>query len=533
MTMQANQPILCLGEIAKWKIDITEGIQAMYNLICNDTNEPLTDENGVAVVYATGNECALAMHEMQATTGKRYRPARVIDPNWRTRELAKALTEYVLPKWQVLFFHQLETRDRFTGNQSVRWCSTDYAFSIDRAEFYTGEPIRQRNIVLPVISDHYMHVSKLDASKIAYTKDEESGSADKQTQTTVGRYLTAFYPDLDNELIKYINSLHQQEYQPVAVKFATGEKITEIYKACHDSGASSCMTKPDHFYKSSCHPTLVFSAGDLALAYIADFEDSHIKARALVWPDKKIYARLYGDYETLRSGLQTLGYTSDGTFQGAKIKRIEDANSDRLVLPYLDGVQGISIIDDQWLEIDSYGDIQACNVYGLQSPDNYTTCDNCEDDIATEDDAYTVYTRRNSTATYCEHCRDYQAFWCEGTQEYIRNDREMTVDGQSYSYWYVEDNASRCEYSDDYTFGDMVTVYTGPKDADAESWSESVADDESFICRITGNRYANNLQVIDDWSDEPRAEFNQPDDQPEPEMIICARSYQSGFACAA
>jgi hypothetical protein len=503
----------------------------MYNLICNETNEPLKDADGNPVVYATGNECALAMHEMQATTGKRYRPARVIDPNWRNRELAKALTEYVLPKWQVLFFHQLETRDRFTGNKSVRWCSTDYAFSADRAEFYTGDPIKQRNIVLPVIPDHFMHVSKLDASKIAFTKDEESGSADKQTQTTVGRYLTAYYPDLDNELIKYINSLHQQEYQPVAVKFATGEKITEIYKACHDSGAGSCMTKPDHYYNSSCHPTLVFSAGDLALAYIADFDDSHIKARALVWPEKKIYARLYGDYETLRSGLQTLGYTSDGNFDGARIKRIEDANSDRLVLPYLDGVQGISIIDDQWLQIDKYGDIQACNTNGLQSPENYTTCDNCEDDIASEENAHTVYTRRNSTATYCEHCRDYQAFWCEGTQEYIRNDREMTVDGQSYAEWYVIDNASLCQYTDEYTFGDMVTVYTS--ETDAESWSENIADDESFICRVTGNRYANNLQVIDDWTDEPRAEFNAPDDQPEPEMITCTRQYQAGFACAA
>jgi hypothetical protein len=58
-------------------------------------------------------------------------------------------------------------------------------------------------------------------------------------------------------------------------------------------------------------------------------------------------------------------------------------------------------------------------------------------------------------------------------------------------------------------------------------------NDETFICRITGNRYANRLQVTDDWSDEPRAEFNVPDDQPEPEMIACVRQYQAGFACAA
>lgn len=505
----------------------------MYNLICNETNEPLKDADGNPVVYATGNECALAMHEMQASTGKRYRPARVIDPNWRNRELAKALSgEYTIPAWQILKYHQIEKTDRFTGNKTLAWCSTDHTFSADREHWYTtDEPVKQRNITLPIHPDHFLHVSKLDASKVAFTKDEESGSADKQIQTTVGRYLVAFYPDIDNELIKYVNALHQEKYQPNIVKFATGEKITEIYESCHDTGLSSCMTKPVSRYESFCHPTLVYSAGDLALSYMTD-SNNNVTARALVWPEKKIYSRIYGNYESLGSGLKALGYSSDGDFHKAKIKRIDDENQpDRLVLPYLDGVQSVSILDAEWLMIDKYGDIDGSTQTGLQKPDRYAVCDSCEDDIADEDDAYTVYTRRLSTVTYCQYCRDQESFYCTGTNEYIRNDREMTVDGQSYAEWYVSEYANLCQFSDEYTFSHMAEVYVSQ--TDTELWSREYVNDETFICRITGNRYANSLQVTDDWSDEPRAEFNEPDDQPEPAMIICARSYQSGFACAA
>jgi hypothetical protein len=505
----------------------------MYNLICNETNEPLKDADGNPVVYATGNECGQAMQAIRISTGKRYRPARVIDQNWRNRELAKSLSgEYTIPAWFILKYHQIEKTDRFTGNKTLAWVSTDHIFSEDRERWYmTDEPVKQRNIALPVIPFHFLHVSKLDSSKVAYTKDEESGSADRQTQTTVGRYLTAYYPDLDNELIKYINALHQQAYQPINVQFATGEQITEIYKSCHDTGLSSCMTKPDSRYASFCHPTLVYSAGDLSLAYLTD-ADGHITARALVWQDKKTYTRIYGNYETLGAGLKTLGYSSDGDFHQAKIKRIDDENEpDRLVLPYLDGIQTVSCNSKEWVIIDKYGDIDASSQDGLQKPTRYAVCDSCEDDIHDEDEAYTVYTRRHSTVTWCQYCRDQESFWCEGTQEWVRNDREVTVDGQSYSYWYVEDNANRCEYSDEYTFEDTVTVYTS--ETDTEEWLEAIADDESFICRVTGNRYTNRLQVIDDWADEPRAICNEPDDQPEPEMIICARPYQSGFACAA
>lgn len=504
----------------------------MYNLICVESGLPYTDESGLAVIYDTGRIAASVMEILHTTTGKRYRPAKIIDPNWKAREQAKFNNgEYLKPCWLDYYYHAYEKTDRYTGNKSLAYVFTTYDVPLDRPTNYAGDTITQKNIRIPINPDHFLHVSKLDSSKIAYTKDAESGTDDRQTQTTVGRYLTAYCDNMDNELIKYINALHQQEYQPVNVLFATGEKITDVYKACHDTGASSCMTKPNHYYESSEHPTMVYSAGDLSLAYIADANEN-IKARALVWQEKKIYARLYGDYESLRSGLQTLGYSSDGNMHGAKIKRINhETDSDRLVLPYLDGIQTVSIIDDNWLMIDRNGDIDANTTDGLQRNPHWATCDRCEDDIESEEDAYTVYSRRYSCDTWCEHCRDNDSFWCEGTQEYVRNDRAVTVDGETYSEWHVIDNANLCQFSGEYTFTDTTSVYVS--ETDIEQWSDDILDDESFICRITGNRYSNDLMATDDWIDQPRAEFNEPDDQPMPAMITCARPYQSGFACAA
>ena len=504
----------------------------MFNLVCVETSQPVTDENGTAIVYQTGADCAVAMYEMQAKTGKRYKPARVIDHSWRQREQSKFNAgEYIRPAWSSYYYHSYEKTDRQTGNKSLVYTFTTYEIPQDRSSNYNGEPILQKNIQIMIRLDHYLHVSKLDSSKIAYTRDDEAGSADRQTQTTVGRYLTANHPDLDNELIKYINALHQQEYQPISVLFATGDKITEIYKACHETGVASCMTKPNHYYESSCHPTLVYSAGDLALAYIRDADDS-IKARALVWQDKKIYARLYGDYESLRSGLQTLGYTSDGSFHGAKIKRIECENhTGRLVLPYLDGLQSVSVCDDEWLMIDRYGDIEANTTDGLQRDPVYTTCDRCEDDIETAEETVTVYMRRYSAETWCQHCADNDSFYCHGINERVHNDRHVAVDGESYSSWYAMDEANYCQHTEEYTFSDMNTVYVTA--TQTEQWCDGAVSDDAFTCRVSGEYYDNEMMITDDWTDEPRAVCNEPDDQPEPAMIICTRSYQAGFACAA
>lgn len=498
----------------------------MFNIRESESNAIVADENNVYLVFPDVNDALAKMRQLMNETGKKYRIANVIDPQWKERENNKFINgDYVWPSWLNMHFHQVSVMDSDTGRMKTQWLGGSYILSTRTNHPDNGAPLVQKNVTIEFERFHFVHVSKLDHTKIAYTKDEESGSADKQTQTTIGRYLTQYH-QLDNELIKYITALHASIYAPVNVKFATGQDVVTVYTKCHDTGVASCMTKPDHYYESSQHPVSVYADGDLSLAYLAD-DDGNIKARALVWQDKKIHGRIYGDYERLHSALRALDYSDDVSFHGAKIKRIMCDNNNRLILPYLDGVQTVTEIDDEWLKIDRNGDISASQTDGLQQEAYYCLCDRCEDEIASDDDARSVYVSRYSTREWCEHCANEYASRSCVSYDLISDSVITTVDGDVCAEWEAED-ANYCEYQGEHTFNDVKTVIVTMTGME-ESWSVDAIEDHSFVCRIDGNRYSNNLMEIDEWTDEPRARCNEPNDQP---MLICTTPYQSGFAIA-
>jgi hypothetical protein len=98
------------------------------------------------------------------------------------------------------------------------------------------------------------------------------------------------------------------------------------------------MCHPADNYDSSCHPVRVYGAGDLAIAYLEP-EKGHVTARALCWPARKIFGRVYGDDGKLIPMLESAGFSaidrhSKTSFNGAKLLRIEDDYG--FVCPYLD-----------------------------------------------------------------------------------------------------------------------------------------------------------------------------------------------------
>jgi hypothetical protein len=163
--------------------------------------------------------------------------------------------------------------------------------------------------------------------------------------------------------------------------------------------------------------------------------------------------------------------------------------------------------------IDDNGDIQASTTDGLAREEVYGTCDRCEEDIYGEDDAMLVRAGRRSIQTWCGCCANNNAFTCNSTHDLIDNDEERVVDGQSYASWIVEEECNYCDYSEEYTFNDVSEVYMN--ETCTEQWNVDHLDDNSFICRIDGKRYRNELIANDSWNDNPRAIFNIPDDIPE------------------
>jgi hypothetical protein len=271
------------------------------------------------------------------------------------------------------------------------------------------------------------------------------------------------------------------------------------------------MTKEAEYYDSYCHPLLVYGDSDISLAYMLN-DDDRVKARVLVWQERKLYGRFYGDYESLRKALNDMGYSSDDTFHGAKIRRIFDDSEGRLVLPYLDGCNTVREYSEDYLKIDHHGDILADTTNGLARKSVIAMCDSCEEDIIDESDSNTIYLSRNRTRIYCNYCRDEYTFVCNSTYDSVHNDYVSYVDGESYASWIVDNEANYCDKSNEYTFNDTVEVNVSENDT--EHWNECYIDDNTFICRIDGKRYCNKLMVNDTWNDEPRAIFNIPNDKP-------------------
>lgn len=192
------------------------------------------------------------------------------------------------------------------------------------------------------IPGHYVHFSKKSTDGlVAYTQNAEKGAADRQTPLKPGKYLKANYPDMHLDKIRDYVAMCDTANQLMFTN--TGPEVENVYM----TGPSSCMVKTlDSFkYQPPVHPVHVYADGDLKLAYLRD-RSGKITARGLVWPDKKLMGRLYGDIQRLQEALVKAGYTNrsnDGSeLAGAKLKLIkykrkDDPTREWAVMPYIDG----------------------------------------------------------------------------------------------------------------------------------------------------------------------------------------------------
>jgi hypothetical protein len=177
--------------------------------------------------------------------------------------------------------------------------------------------------------DHYVHVSTENPLFLAYTPDEAKGRADRQVRIKPGKYLQKFHPDVD---VAALAARWAAEFGPLELKIAcSADEIEEVYV----NGPGSCMSYRQ-FQGVPMHPARVYADGDLRVAYI--YREGRVTARTLIWPERKIYGRVYGDYERLTPLLHDAGYspTSEGdyAFEGARLGRHPHGNG--FILPYVD-----------------------------------------------------------------------------------------------------------------------------------------------------------------------------------------------------
>jgi hypothetical protein len=231
-----------------------------------------------------------------------------------------------------------------------------------------------------LIEDHFAHIDPTNPNQVEFTPDERYGKVDRKFNYTVNRYLSNYYSVgmHDRKIIAKIHAGLNEDDDDYQLKFATtASEIETVYL----NGPDSCMA--GNISGCDDHPTSVYAAGDLAVAYLEDL-DGDIVARGLCWPDKKIYGRLYGADDELGARLQKLGYLYDNMgFQGARLKYVwtegydeDDDHFEGPLAPYLDVVynarhQGDYLI----LDVDGEYHLQSTSGAGYhRDSDQYFMC---------------------------------------------------------------------------------------------------------------------------------------------------------------
>lgn len=160
-------------------------------------------------------------------------------------------------------------------------------------------------------TDHFAHISREDQSQIAYFPSEVYGLRGIPLRMKPGKYLQKYYGSkLTAEQIQlWAAKLRAKD---LGLRFArTAKEIENVYKGT-GHGTQACMSHgKDHFHATrsvNIHPTAVY-AGALEVAFLE--QQGAQLARTLVWPERKIFSRLYGDTRALQAALEAAGYHQD------------------------------------------------------------------------------------------------------------------------------------------------------------------------------------------------------------------------------
>ncbi|KQS84286.1 hypothetical protein [Rhizobium sp. Leaf383] len=294
--------------------------------------------------------------------------------------------------------------------------------------------------------------------RISYYQTPEKRARDIRTPIKPGRWLTKYFSDILTEVqihelaLEWSNACNLQAFKLTQ----DADEIERIYR----HGPNSCMTFTNGGYRGSCHPARVYAGPDLGVAYLG--ETTKATARAVVWPAKKLFGRIYGDESRLQAALIAGGYQHASTddFDGARLQRIRHGYGD-YVLPYLDVTCGADD-DGQYIVLGS-GHLNCESTSGTTDNEPEYSCDSCGDGMDDDDRNYIGSTEED----VCNHCCSLHYSFCDGNQEYYRN-REMreTADGTSYSKEYLQESSKFffCEATDkyySYEDDERVSLYEG------------------------------------------------------------------------
>lgn len=307
--------------------------------------------------------------------------------------------------------------------------------------FFRDRPWQQhvwfRNAI-DIWAPHLPITSETVPGAIAYYQSAEKRARNIRTPIKPGRYLSKYFSGiLTQEQIQQYAIEFSEQHEPAELRVTQdADEIETIYR----NGPGSCMKFEHGGYAGDEHPACVYAGPDLGVAYIGAIDDA--AARAVVWPEKKIYSRIYGDEHRMQIALQKEGF-APGSLRDARVQKIPYECG--FIMPYVDNIGRASEIGD-YIVLDGGGPISTQYTTGLSfDDDDSIECTDCghRTDI---DDAYGVEGERD----VCESCFSNSYVNCEISDYYIHTDNAIELgDGDGFVHRdYLDRYGSvfRCEH---------------------------------------------------------------------------------------
>ena len=271
---------------------------------------------------------------------------------------------------------------------------------------------------------------------VSFYANQKHFEEQRLTRQKAMRYLNKFYTGVWSDV--RINSVvaHARKHIPAQVLFTTnGDDSVRVYQ----NGPSSCMSKDaDEYASYPKHPAIVYdiTKGDVCVAYIK--KDERITARAVCYPERKVYGRIYGDALALEQALERLGYTNNvDKFVGAKFPYYPKGNG--FVFPWFDGISYVSVLSNhkQVVLHSRYdgSDVPSCilvetheassqnGITPEYEDDNLSYCEYCDRDV---DSDYVRYI--DTYGTVCDSCLDNRFYTCNHCDDYVHSNHSLESD---------------------------------------------------------------------------------------------------------